>query len=333
MRYSGLTGACINCMSFNNMIALALQGVPFEFRARRYAFETNWSNGEVVQRGTGSNYGEGLLRPGFHYKELVKYLYARACEHYEMNADPNDILTRDWKIKVAASIVPRGLEMDALFYESLLTELHAVLHEKYKFEVARVMGISAPSDDVLTAISLEMDVISGRATENILRTDLIVKDIGKLINSVLKAIKDSIDYSVELRAGNARLPSELFNQSSAIDSVVDDFAVEAQNFANALTQSAAFTAATVALGSTRGGRIASAVLGFWNIGVSFGTMTNVSRYKNRNEEARRKIFDTKFNRVMKCVFSLLTRDQVQFCVFIIGTNFVHFITHKSSVVM
>jgi len=64
MRYSGLTGACINCMSINNLVAQALQGVPFEDRIQRYAFETNWSNGEVVQRGTGANYGEdGFLFP------------------------------------------------------------------------------------------------------------------------------------------------------------------------------------------------------------------------------------------------------------------------------
>lgn len=309
MRYSGLTGACINCMSFNNMIALALQGVPFEFRVQRYAFETNWSNGEVVQRGTGANYGDGFLRPGFTYRELVKYLYARACEHSEINADTDAILTRDWKIKVAASIVPRGLETDARFYESLLEELHAVLHEKYSFEVARALGVSKLSDEVVSAISHEMDGITGKDSKNIVVENSVIKDVGKLIGSVLTALKDTIDYSVELRAENARLPSELYNQSTAIDSIVDDFAVEAQNFANALTQSAAFTAAVVALGNSSGGRIASAVLGVWNIGVSFGTMTNVSRYKNRNEEARRNIYDKKLNRVMKSVFSLMTLDE------------------------
>lgn len=311
MRYSGLTGACINCMSFNNMIALALQGVPFEYRVQRYAFETNWSNGEVVQRGTGANYGDGFLRPGFTYQELVKYLYARACEHKEISADTNAILTRDWKIKVAASIVPRGLETDARFYESLLKELYTVLHEKYLFEVARAFGVSKLSDEVVSAISYEMDLIKGKGSTKVVTSteNSRVKDIGMLIGSVLTALKDTIDYSVELRAENARLPSELYSQSTAIDSIVDDFAVEAQNFANALTQSAAFTAAVVALGSTRGGRIASAILGVWNIGVSFGTMTNVSRYKNRNEEARRNIFDKKLNRVMKSVFSLMTLDQ------------------------
>jgi hypothetical protein len=309
MRYSGLTGACINVMSFNNMIALALQGVPFEYRVQRYSFETNWSNGEVVQRGTGANYGDGFLRPGFTYSELAKYLYARACEHLDMNADTDAILTRDWKIKVAASIVPRGLETDARFYESLLAEFHSVLHNKFVHEVKRAMGASTLPKEIDSLISLEMDAIAGRTSKIGSHDNLVVKGIGQLIKSVSVAFNETIDYSVELRSQNARLPSELYSQSTAIDSIVDDFAVEAQNFANALTQSAAFTATTVALGSTNGGRIASAVLAAWNIGVSFGTMTNVSRYKNRNEEARRKIFDVKYNRIMKAVFSLMTLHQ------------------------
>lgn len=61
MRYSGLTGACVNAMSFNNLVAQAVAGVNFADRVRRYALETNWSNGEVVERGTGHNFGAYLL--------------------------------------------------------------------------------------------------------------------------------------------------------------------------------------------------------------------------------------------------------------------------------
>jgi hypothetical protein len=311
MRYSGLTGACINVMSFNNMIGLALQGVPFEYRVQRYAFETNWSNGEVVQRGTGANYGDGFLRPGFPYRELVNYLYARACEHRDINADTDAILTRDWKIKVAASIVPRGMETDGRFYEALQEELRVVLWQKYEDEVKREMGMKDLSPELLSLISFNMDVISEKTDAAMAHGQSTVENVGKLIKSVSIALRQTIDYSVELRADNARLPSELYNQSTPIDSIVDDFAVEAQNFANALTQSAALTSGTVALNLVEGraALIGSALLGAWNIGVSFNSMTNVSRYKNRNEEARRKLFDHKYNRVMKSVFSLMTRDQ------------------------
>jgi hypothetical protein len=307
-----LTGACINVMSFNNMIGLALQGVPFEYRVQRYAFETNWSNGEVVQRGTGANYGDGFLRPGFPYRELVNYLYARACEHRDISADTDSILTRDWKIKVAASIVPRGMETDSRFYEALLEELRVVFWQKYEDEVRREMGVKDLSPEVTSLISFNMDVIAEKIdAAMVAHGQVSVQNVGKLIKSVSVALRQTIDYSVELRADNARLPSELYNQSTPIDSIVDDFAVEAQNFANALTQSAALTSGTVALNllESQAATIGSALLGAWNIGVSFNSMTNVSRYKNRNEEARRKLFDQKYNRVMKSVFSLMTRDQ------------------------
>ena len=65
MRYSGLTGAAINCMLFNNFLLDSLLSEDFVVRFNLYSKETNWSNGEVVKRGTGANYGEdGFLRPG-----------------------------------------------------------------------------------------------------------------------------------------------------------------------------------------------------------------------------------------------------------------------------
>jgi hypothetical protein len=68
MRYSGLTGACVNGMLFNNFIKQAIDGIPFQDRFAEYSKETNWNNAEVVTRGTGANCGEdGFLRPGFPY--------------------------------------------------------------------------------------------------------------------------------------------------------------------------------------------------------------------------------------------------------------------------
>ena len=82
MRYSGLTGACVNAMLFNNFLKQALDGVPFIDRFRLYSKETNWSNGEVVTRGTGANYGEdGFLRPGFSYDHGIEYLRSKVIEY------------------------------------------------------------------------------------------------------------------------------------------------------------------------------------------------------------------------------------------------------------
>lgn len=280
MRYSGLTGACINCMSFNNLVAQALRGVSFDERLQRWGFETTWSNGEVVQRGTGANYGQdGFLRPGFPYRKLMDYLFDRALEHREIGADTGTILSRDWKIKFAAAIVPRGLETDNLFYEALVFQLEQTIRAKFEDEVKKATGSKSLSPALKHAISAEMAeltspwngnvaVVSSDGQVQISSQDRrLVENIGNLIFSVINALKQTIDYSIELRLGNKRISSELFNQPNPVDSLVDDFAVEAQNFANALTQSSAFAAATIALQlvSSRGANIASAVLGVWNI--------------------------------------------------------------------
>lgn len=311
-------------MSVNNLVGQALAGSTFIDRIQRYAFETNWSNGEVVQRGTGANYGQdGFLRPGFSYKDGVDYLFARVVEHYEIGADTDAILSRDWKIKIAAALVPKGLENDGIFCESLLNELEKACENKYKEEIKLALKQDKLSPGVETLISNEMLKLkkqwrrtgqssSGNSNPRVSNDEAFyVEHVGKLIKSLMIALTLTIDYASQLRLENGRISSELWNQPNPVDSVIDDFAVEAQNFANALTQSAALAAGTVALGltSNQGMSIVSFVLGLWNILVSFGSMTNVSRYKNRNEEMRRKISEEKMERVKRSVFSLMTSSQ------------------------
>ena len=207
-----------------------------------------------------ANYGEdGFLRPGFPYRKLVDYLYDRALEHHEIGADTGTILSRDWKIKLAAAIVPRGLETDNLFYEALILQLEQTVRRKFEDEVKFATGNSKLTPELEYAVSAEMAELtrpwkrntSERLSHESVRLSsqdrLVVGGIGSLIHSVINALKQTIDYSIELRLGNQRLSSELFNQPKPVDALVDDFAVEAQNFANALTQSAAFAAATIAL--------------------------------------------------------------------------------------
>jgi hypothetical protein len=50
-------------------------------------------------------------------------------------------------------------------------------------------------------------------------------------------------------------------------------------------------------------------LGILGINTAFASMTNVSRYRNRNEEARVIFFDEKLPRIVKGVFSLMSVDQ------------------------
>ena len=120
MRYSGLTGAAINCMLFDKFIDEGIQLIPLLQRMKRYCCATNWSNGEVVQRGTSSNYGEdGFLRPGFPYKEGVKFLAAKVMECISSGQEVLEILSRDWLIKFAAALIPRGMELNSDFLSTL----------------------------------------------------------------------------------------------------------------------------------------------------------------------------------------------------------------------
>jgi hypothetical protein len=327
MRYSGLTGATIACMSFNNFVAQALHGVKFQDRIQRYAFETNWSNGEVVQRGTGANYGEdGFLRPGFTYRHLIDYLYAQAQEHREIGSNPEEsILSRDWKAKLASALVPRGLENDALFHEAVYGQLELEIGSKFEDEVLKTMGGKELSQEARNTIAKQMssltrqwnslgmvsDVATVVSAGIDIDNDKTILETSTVLESVVTALTQTIVHSIDLRSRNQRISSEAVNQPKPVDSFLDDFAVEAQNFANSLTQSTAFATGSIAFGALDGQAFdyVSPIFGVLSIGIAFGTMTNVSRYKIRNEEARLLFCDKKMLRVMKGVFSLMSPDQ------------------------
>jgi hypothetical protein len=318
MRYSGLTGACINAVSVNNLVAQAHSGVSVTDRVQRYAFETTWSNGEVVQRGTGANDGvAGFLRPGFTYTKIVDYLYGRSAEHHEIGAD-EVLLSRDWKFKFVSSLVPRGLENDELFRQAFIREVNAVIRKKFEVEVKAASGIDRLPQSVERAVDAKMNEVASYWNEGDEHAgigsvgDDLVNNIGALLVPVVIAFRQTMDYGIEVASANARISSELVKQPKPVDSVFDDFAVESQNFANALTQSAAFSAAAIALNNLPSGvvgNVFSGLLGAWNILVAFGSGTNVARDKNRNEEMRREVVKTKYPLLLRAVFQLMSNDQ------------------------
>jgi hypothetical protein len=330
MRYSGLTGACVNAMLFNNFIKQAIDGVPFQDRFALYSKETNWNNGEVVTRGTGANYGEdGFLRPGFPYDHGLDYLHSKVIEFMETKQDLDDLLSRDWKIKFAASFVPRGMELNEDFIRSLyrLTQMH--IFNKFitemkadkaiaagALEAALVARKEAMADrrDMLDHETYWSEFLSGiDSIDDTTRMRLLDFhcEIAMRLEQVVSHI---VEFATRAYIYNERISSELFNQPKPVDSIVDDFAVEAQSFANSLTMSAAFSSAALAFtlvdirgDSSNVGSIWAAIIGGLNILLSFGTMTNVSRYKIRNEEARIYFFEEKLLSVKKSVFSVMDR--------------------------
>ena len=263
MRYSGLTGACINAMSFNNFLQQAIDGVPFIDRFKLYSIETNWSNGEVVARGTGANYGvDGFLRPAFSYKDGIDYMHSKVLEHRETEQDLDDVFSRDWKVKLAASLVPRGVEMNNVFLSALFRQLRSVVFEKLITEVTKDKKMM--KDDIVPTLRSQYEAMGdNRLTvdHNLFWDDFLHGLESSLHPSVLERLDDPhvfvarrldqiciqpVDFARQMHSRDARISSELTNQPKPVDSIVDDFSVEAQNFANGLVQGVAFASEALA---------------------------------------------------------------------------------------
>lgn len=319
MRYSGLTGGCINAMSFNKFVNDAIHGVSFEERLRSYSKETNWSNGEVVQRGTGGTFGEdGFLRPGFSYRAAVEYLYSKILEYKETKQDCSKLLSHDWTTKMAASLVPRGMEENRPFLIGLSrswnlaimgTLLLAVEADRsVPREVVGALQKAAASldEDAIDSPNYWTMILRAAPLDSCSKTNLSSSHFA-VANGLTSTLKDIVNFARRARLTNDRVSSRLAFQPKSVDSLVDNLSVEAQNFANSLTQSAAFAAGALAfrLAGTEKGNSASGVLAFVNIAISFSTMTNVARYKIRNEESRVTFREKSLPRLKRVVFSMM----------------------------
>jgi len=337
MRYSGLTGACINGYLFNKFLGRSIAGEAYIERAKKYMIETNWSNGEVVTRGTGGNYGrDGFLRPGFSYAHGLDYLRSKVIEHLEFDHDFEEFLSRDWKIKFAASWIPKRLEMDDNFMDETQMLLRKAIREQFITEIAKDGDLwDKPHEVLLKKIFAEIEASSIGRLSIISFWDQVEEKLGKTDESVIdfhipvamtleQAVQDILDFSRQYYNENKRISSELETQPKSVDYISDDFAVQAQNFTASLTFSAALSSAALAvliIDSSDDGdrfqnarplpRIGGAVLSAITPIIAFGTITNASQYKNRNELSREVFKDKKYLPFLQEIFSFMTKaDQV-----------------------
>jgi hypothetical protein len=241
VRRSGLTGACINAMLFNNFIRQAIDGTPFCDRYSSYSSQTHWSNLEVVHRGTGSNFArDGFLRPGFSYDGFIDWLYSRVVEHQESGQDPTTVLTHDWKAKIAASLIPRGMEINKDYTLALRLHLRYSIFNKVFGEVDEKWKIGRDSLDWTLLQARKKKKKGGK--EDLMNWGGILKEINispeskkellshhiPLAKQLEKTCNKVIDHASSAYVYNGRISSELFNQPKAVGSLFDDFAVEAQ---------------------------------------------------------------------------------------------------------
>jgi len=315
MRYSGLTGACVNSMLFNNFIGDAIIGVAFQDRFRTYSSSTNWSNGEVVTRGTGANYGvDGFLRPSFPYKEGVRYLYSKYIECRESDNDIAQLLTDDWKVKFCSALIPRGLEDNQSYLSALSEQMSHVIYEVFMEEVGKDPSFTGM--ELCDRLAEANDKVgeSDEPWRELLERANISDDVKKMLtekhvwiaNSLDALTQELIEYALFLRENGFRFTSYAEKQPNPVDSVIDSTSVETQAFAEGLTMSAALAAAALVLSTSN--PLRAAVLSAFTPIVAFGTITGASRYKNRNEEWLVAYKDNLFEQAERGAYDVMSRD-------------------------
>ena len=327
---NGLAGAGINALLFDKFVREGIDGVPFLDRIRHYSNETNWSNSEVITRGCGSNFGaDGFLRPAFSYDDAVAYLHSKIFECMETQQNADELLSRDWKHKLAASIVPRGMELNQNFIRSLYSHIQKHIFDKVVRDVAADpmiaseallellevrRGILVDKREQLDHLQYWIEFLEGLTSLGMTTRARLGGYHFALASRVEQTMIQVVEHATKGYIYSERVSSEMENEPKAADSIVDDFALESQNFANSLMMAAAFAAASLAivLVDIRGkgknvGDVWAPILQSFSIFISFGIMANVSRYKNRNEESRIFFFDGKFSGLKRAVFSTLSR--------------------------
>ena len=257
MRYSGLTGAGINCMQLSNFIKGALDGTPFYDRVRLYSQETNWSNREVVARGTMTQFGQdAFLRPGFTYKHGIDYLYSKVVEWIETKQPPlsssmPSILSEDWLTIFSASMIPRGMELNEDFVNAVLDEISGLIFNKFMEGIKGDKRLPSPERLEVALLARSESMSRQRHSDEHTKGEdywsEFLRGLGAIDDESLKRLKtyhcqiathleklvrQIVDWARQNHLYNLRVSQELWNQPKPVDSIVDDFAVEAQNFAN-----------------------------------------------------------------------------------------------------
>eukprot|EP00536_Pseudo-nitzschia_multiseries_P014351 jgi/Psemu1/262116/estExt_Genewise1Plus.C_6880014 len=333
MRYDGLSGGCFNIMHFNNFVKAASDGVPLIERFRLYSQGTNWSNGEIIEKGTMTSFGQdAFLRPGFSFTDGMKYLRARIIESMEAEQDVNDLLSRRWKVKFAASMIPRGMELNGKFISSLIKDIISVIFDMFLKAVLND-DLVKPDEGLEDTLKARRDEMSHERHEMEYNFywNTFIRGLEVSFDGVsLKRLKDFhcevarrmehcvhevIDFAKEAHLYNQRFSQELWNQPKSADSIVEDFALQARNFPNTLTLLTTFSATSVALcylvspeeNLVTLPETCGFLIGIINVLLSFGILSKIRQYKNRNEEARAMYCFTHYSDLKKTVFRVMDK--------------------------
>lgn len=334
MHYSGLTGGCINAVQFNHFLRSAIKGVSLTDRLQLYSKETDWSNREVVQRGIMNSFGQdAFLRPGFSYKQGLKYIYSLVVGE-KQNHDK--VLFEEWRTNFVASMIPRGMELNNKFIKTLKDDTDFIIFDLF-LKGAMDDDTINWKDGVEASLKARKDRISKlRKTKNPqntfwqqffegLTTSLDEESHkrlelyhGEVVKRVEKFVSEVIDFAKESYLYDRRSSQELWNQPKPVDSLIDDFAADGRNLPSSLAQSTALCAASVALVLYASRfdnylkyllETCGVIISVINIFISAGTLLNTGKYKTRNGQARHAYFKKHFLDLKKSIYNALDTEE------------------------
>ena len=82
----------------------------------------------------------------------MNYMHSKVIECRESEQDMDNILSRDWKSRLAASLMPRGMELNEEFIQTLYKHLHQQVFEKLGEEVEADERIVRVGSDTLKSV-------------------------------------------------------------------------------------------------------------------------------------------------------------------------------------
>jgi hypothetical protein len=347
MRYSGLTGAAISAMLFQNFMIGAGKGKAFPARVAEYADMVEWSNNEVVTRGVGAGYGEdGFLRPGFSYSSLVRYLISKATEHRDIHgapgadsrpAEPNagldDFLSAKWKIKFAAGLIPRGLEFDDDYLRALRGTglaagrlggaLGATMEEHFAWRrsvVAKhLLGESIPEGEAQEGaggmtIHEARTVLAG--SEKAAALEEFLTRETQLMGTVCKMLMTFEETAREEERQGLRTSTLGSIQTRPIDGLIQTEGTAVQSAATGLVTSITFNASVNALTSTLlgmglGDSLVTVGLSAFSVISATGSLISALRYKAINWQAQLDYYSEKLPLLKRRLFSYLAPERAR----------------------
>ncbi len=313
MNDSALSGGCINAVQFNRFLRSALEGLATADRIQLYSKEINWTNGQIIQKSTMGSYGEdGLLRPGFSNKQVLRYVWWQIVGGKE-NIESH--LSRDWLVKFSASMVPRGMPLNIKFIESLKDDTNLAIFDLFVEAVKNDYSIDWSESLEQTLIARRGQVskhreVNGRnglfweqffegwkISLNESSHERLQGYFGETAKEAEKFVIEVLDFARESHLYDRRKGQELWNQPKPVDSVVGDFAADGRILPSYMTQLTALCTASVALVLFAERfdnnktmelvfEIVSILVAFMSLILCASIISNSWKYKIRNREAR-----------------------------------------------